>query len=39
MEYFFDRVSNATAAERQDMALAKQVFAECGMELLGPPME
>jgi hypothetical protein len=39
MEYFFDRVASATMEERNDIALAKHVFAECGMELLGPPME
>jgi quercetin dioxygenase-like cupin family protein len=39
MEYFFDRVSKATPEDRKDMGLARQVFAECGMELLGPPME
>ncbi len=39
MEYFFDRVAKATAEELKDVALARQLFAECGMELLGPPME
>lgn len=39
MEQFFDRVSKATPEERKDMALAQQVFRECGMDLLGPPME
>ena len=39
MEYFFDRVAKATPDDRQNMALAQQLFAECGMELLGPPME
>ncbi len=39
MEYLFDRFATATAKEREDVALARQLFAECGMELLGPPME
>ncbi|HEY3742213.1 MAG TPA: cupin domain-containing protein [Bryobacteraceae bacterium] len=39
LEDFFDRFARMSPEHQHDMALTSPLFADCGMELLGPPME
>ncbi len=39
MEKFFARFAALSDEQRQDMAVLDGLFADCGMELLGPPLD
>jgi quercetin dioxygenase-like cupin family protein len=39
LEDFFERLARLSPEQQQDLAEMNNLFANCGMELVGPPME
>lgn len=39
LEDFFERFARLSPEQQHDMAEMNGLFADCGMELLGPPLE
>ena len=39
LEDFFERFARLSPEQQHDMAVMNSLFADCGMELLGPPLE
>jgi hypothetical protein len=39
LENFFERMAGLSAEQQQDAAVWRSLYADCRMELLGPPLE